>query len=225
MIRRLVGLARERRGVGAVEFAVAAPFLILLYVGGYQLMDAISAYRKVTTATRTMADLTTRQREVTKDQVEAIMEASKQIMAPYSTRGAVMRITQITFDKKGRPNVDWSVSSGGTPMKKKDLDRNKKRCDEKKGSGGPGGGGPGPKGGPGKKKKDRIDIPCDISVPDTFVIYSEFSYPYDPVVGDGLVGPISFSDQLFMNPRRSNEVKCVRPDDDDDDKGKGPRKC
>lgn len=202
MIRRLLRLARERRGIGAVEFAVAAPFLILLYIGGYQLMDAISAYRKVTAATRTMADLTTRQTKVTEDQVKAIMDASRQIMAPYSTAGAVLRITQITFDNKGRPDVDWSVSSGGDPMKKKDLNRRKndKNCDT--------------------KKPNKIDIPCKIAIPGTFVIYSELTYPYNPVVGDGLVGPIKFSDNLFMNPRRSNEVKCVREGDGNEDKGK-----
>ena len=205
MIRRLLRLARERRGVGAVEFAVAAPFLILLYVGGYQLMDAISAYRKVTTATRTMADLTTRQVKVTRDQVESIIDASKQVMSPYSTTGAVLRITQITFDDKGKPDVDWSVSSGGKAMGKKDLDRS-----NGKGKGG-------------KKKKNKIKIPDEISIPGTFVIYSELTYPYNPVVGDGLVGPITFSDQLFMNPRRSNEVQCVK--NDDGNKGKGNDKC
>src|SRR3546814_13334813 len=48
LIRFAHRLAREKRALGAVEFAMTAPFLILLYVGGFQLMDAISAYRKVT---------------------------------------------------------------------------------------------------------------------------------------------------------------------------------
>jgi hypothetical protein len=201
MIRRLLRLARERRGVGAVEFAVSAPFLILLYIGGYQLMDAISAYRKVTTATRTMADLTTRQVKVTEDQVEAIIDASKQIMAPYSTTGAVLRITQITFDNDGKPTVDWSISSGGNKMKNSDLFRHKntRNCN--------------------KDKPDKIEIPCEIAIPGTYVIYSELTYPYVPVVGDGLVGTIKFHDDLFMNPRRSNEVQCVRNGDGNENKG------
>src|SRR3546814_20061806 len=46
LIRFAHRLARETRALGAVEFAMTAPFLILLYVGGFQLMDAISAYRQ-----------------------------------------------------------------------------------------------------------------------------------------------------------------------------------
>ncbi|MGN6620954.1 MAG: TadE/TadG family type IV pilus assembly protein [Sphingomonas sp.] len=52
-------LIRSKRALGAVEFALTAPFLILIYVGSYQLMDAISAYRKVTVTARSLADLAT----------------------------------------------------------------------------------------------------------------------------------------------------------------------
>src|SRR3546814_13922454 len=65
LIRFAHRLARETRALGAVEFAMTAPFLILLYVGGFQLMDAISAYRKVTDTTRSLADLTSRQETMT----------------------------------------------------------------------------------------------------------------------------------------------------------------
>ncbi len=192
MIRRLLRLARERRGVGAVEFAVAAPFLILLYIGGYQLMDAISAYRKVTTATRTMADLTTRQMKVTQDQVEAIMGASRQIMAPYKTADATLRITQIKFKNNGKPEVDWSIAINGDELKNGDLANG---------------------------DDNKIEIPPEIAIPNTYVIFSEITYPYEPVVGDGLVGPITFGDRLFMNPRRSNEVQCIREGDGNEDEG------
>jgi len=198
MIARLVQLARERRGVGAVEFAVAAPFLILLYIGGYQLMDAISAYRKVTAATRTMADLTTRQEEVTEDQVEAIIAASRQVMTPYSTEDAVLRITQIAFDGNGKPSVDWSISVNGEEMKNGDL---------ASGNGNGNGGG------------NKLEIPDEIAIPDTFVIYSELTYSYTPLIGNGLVGPITFGDQLFMNPRRSVEVRCFRSGDGNQNQG------
>ena len=58
-------LFRESRAVAAVEFAFALPILLLLYVAGYQISDAISSYRKVTVATRTIADLATQFTSVT----------------------------------------------------------------------------------------------------------------------------------------------------------------
>jgi Flp pilus assembly protein TadG len=55
----------DQGGVSAVEFAICLPFIVLLYLGGYQLSDSISAYRKVTAATRTVADLTSQSTSVT----------------------------------------------------------------------------------------------------------------------------------------------------------------
>ncbi|NDU79348.1 pilus assembly protein, partial [Actinomadura sp. DSM 109109] len=54
MTRRLF---RDERGIALVEFALSVPLLLLMFIGSYQLTDAISAYRKVTTATRAIADL------------------------------------------------------------------------------------------------------------------------------------------------------------------------
>src|SRR3546814_4971534 len=84
LIRFAHRLARETRALGAVEFAMTAPFLILLYVGGFQLMDAISAYRKVTVTTRSLADLTSRQETMTDAKAIEFMNAARQVMAPYS---------------------------------------------------------------------------------------------------------------------------------------------
>src|SRR3546814_4615595 len=90
-------LARETRALGAVEFAMTAPFLILLYVGGFQLMDAISAYRKLTVTTRSLADLTSRQKTMTVATAIEFLNAPRQWLAPYSTATVIMRITRISI--------------------------------------------------------------------------------------------------------------------------------
>ncbi|TPG43313.1 pilus assembly protein [Sphingomonas koreensis] len=109
-------LARDRRALGAVEFAMTAPFLILLYIGGYQLMDAISAYRKVTITTRTLADLITRTpatTPLTPSNVQTILDASRQIMMPFSVGNATLRITAINIDENKKATVAWSKASDG----------------------------------------------------------------------------------------------------------------
>ncbi|TPG22714.1 pilus assembly protein [Sphingomonas koreensis] len=116
LFRLIDGLLRDRRGLGAVEFAMTAPFLILLYLGGYQLMDAISAYRKVTITTRTLADLVTRtpaNTALTPTDVQTIMDASRQIMVPFSVGNVTLRITSIDIDAKRKASVDWSKASDG----------------------------------------------------------------------------------------------------------------
>ena len=108
IVRSIVALAPERRGVALVEFAFCLPFLVLLYVGGYQLTDGISAYRKVTTATRTIADLTSQYTAVTDSDLDTILNASQQVMAPYAQENAKMMVSQISIDNNNKSTVDWS---------------------------------------------------------------------------------------------------------------------
>lgn len=105
MIRRL---ASDRSGVALVEFAVTLPFLIALYFGSFQLCDAISAYRKVTTTTRALADLTSQYTQVSDTDLDTILGASQQIMTPYSYQNAKITITQVKIDASGNSTVEWS---------------------------------------------------------------------------------------------------------------------
>ncbi|WP_374944347.1 TadE/TadG family type IV pilus assembly protein [Sphingomonas sp.] len=96
-----------------IEFACVLPFLVLLFVGGFQLMDAISAYRKVGSTVRTLADLTTQNTVITDAQADEILNASRQVMAPYSPSSAVLRISQIQVDAFNRATVSWSRALNG----------------------------------------------------------------------------------------------------------------
>ena len=49
--------AGDTKGVSAVEFALVLPLMLTLYLGGAELAQAISASRKVTLVSRTVADL------------------------------------------------------------------------------------------------------------------------------------------------------------------------
>jgi Flp pilus assembly protein TadG len=104
----IAALIRDTRAVSAVEFAIVLPFLILLYVGGYQLADAISAYRKVTVATRTIADITSQYTSVTDNELDQILAASQQVMAPYKVSNAKLVVSQISIDNLGNAKVSWS---------------------------------------------------------------------------------------------------------------------
>ncbi len=101
-------LSADQRGVALIEFALCLPFLVLLFIGGYQFSDAISAYRKVTRATRTIADLTAQYITVTDNDLDTILNASTQVMAPYSVSSAKLIVSQIKIDAAGVSTVDWS---------------------------------------------------------------------------------------------------------------------
>jgi Flp pilus assembly protein TadG len=104
----LVRLIGDRRGISAVEFAICLPFLVLLYIGGYQLSDATSANRKVTTATRAIADLTSQYTSVSAADLDTILNASTQILAPYKVSAAKATVSQIYVNSNLVSTVSWS---------------------------------------------------------------------------------------------------------------------
>jgi Flp pilus assembly protein TadG len=61
MIRSFLGrlhiFSDDKRGVSAVEFALLAPFMIGLYLGGVEISDGIGIDRKVTLAAGAIANL------------------------------------------------------------------------------------------------------------------------------------------------------------------------
>ena len=107
-------LADDRRGVALLEFAFVLPFLVLLFIGGFQLLDAISAYRKVGTTVRALSDLTSQNSTMNGAQADTIIAASAQVMSPYSPSNASLRISQIQVDALSQVKVSWSRASAGT---------------------------------------------------------------------------------------------------------------
>ncbi len=114
-VRRAIHrLRKDASGVALIEFAMVFPILVTLYLGGFQLMDAVSVYRKVTTTTRSLADLSTQMANVNEASVQTVLDASAQIMAPYAASGGTYRISLIDVDNAGVATVEWSQSKSGT---------------------------------------------------------------------------------------------------------------
>lgn len=110
---RLLRLRRDTRAVAIVEFAYAFPVMLALYLIGTQLMDVVAAYRKVTTTTRAVADVTSQFTSVAQADVDTVLAASQQIMAPYNYQNAQLRVSQVTVDANGNGSVVWSDAYPG----------------------------------------------------------------------------------------------------------------
>ena len=98
----------DNKGTSAIEFAICLPFLVLLYTGVFQLAEGLSAYRKVTLTARTVGDLTAQYTAVSDADLDLILNASQQVLAPYPVSPATMTISQIKIDASGVSTVDWS---------------------------------------------------------------------------------------------------------------------
>jgi Flp pilus assembly protein TadG len=112
MIRaRFTAILPDQRGAALIEFALLLPVMLILFFGVYQLSDAIMAKRKMTIMTRAAGDMTSQYRELTTGELDDLLNASTQILTPYSTTPAKLRVTQITIESSGTVfRVDWSRS-------------------------------------------------------------------------------------------------------------------
>jgi Flp pilus assembly protein TadG len=112
MIQRLL---TDRRGTAAVEFALLAPLMVMMYFGTAELTEGLMANRKVSTVASTIGDLTAQAASTTPSAMTDIFNVGKTVMQPYHTDSAQlrMRVSSVTVDAGGTPKVDWSQGSVG----------------------------------------------------------------------------------------------------------------
>lgn len=104
---------RDRRGVAAVEFAFTVPVLLVVYMAGFELSQAMAAYRKLSDATVELANITAQYTKMNSGDVSSVMNASAQIMAPCPTANLTIVLSEVTTDAANNATVTWSQASGG----------------------------------------------------------------------------------------------------------------
>lgn len=109
---------RDRKGTGAIEFAIIAPLLIMAYIGSFEVSLGFSISRKVARASSTVADVLTQQTDVSKATLDGMKDVAKSVMAPYEMNTYTLKMTGITVTAAGVGTVAWSRDqAGGTPYK------------------------------------------------------------------------------------------------------------
>lgn len=117
LLRRFAG---DCRGLSAVEFALIAPVMILLYLGAVDLSLALSIDRKVTSAASALADLVAQDDVITDDEMTDILNAGAVILAPFDTTPLQLRVTSVMMDSGGDVEVQWSDARGRAPYSEGD---------------------------------------------------------------------------------------------------------
>ena len=106
-------LKEDQGGMGAVEFALLVPMLIVVYLASFELTMGLSVNKKVSSAASTVADLVTRQKNVDKASLTAMGDVAQAIFVPYGTTGLSLKITGIKIDATSKPTVAWSWANNG----------------------------------------------------------------------------------------------------------------
>lgn len=116
ILMRLRALIADRRGMGAVEFALVAPLLLMLYITVFELTIGFSVSKRVSRAAASIADLVTQQTTVNKPYLKTMLDVAGGLFVPYGTSGITMKITGVTIDSSASAKVLWSWDqSGGKP--------------------------------------------------------------------------------------------------------------
>ncbi|WP_411034734.1 TadE/TadG family type IV pilus assembly protein [Shinella sp. BYT-45] len=108
VLLRLRRFVDDRRGVGAIEFAIVAPLLIMTYIGAFEISVAIAMSRKVSRASSTVSDLLTRNETTNLATLDSMKDVTKNVIAPFSQEGYTLKITGIAVDADGNATVAWS---------------------------------------------------------------------------------------------------------------------
>lgn len=116
--------AQDGRGVSAIEFALVAPVLILLYLGMAELTLGMMASRRVSHLAATIGDLAAQSQTLTPDNITDLWAIGSNMLDPFPTDGTSlrMRVTSVTMssDKTPKAKVDWSQSKNTSKYKKGD---------------------------------------------------------------------------------------------------------
>lgn len=113
-------IAKDSRGVSAVEFALILPVMLTIYLGGNELSHALTIARKVTHVTSSLGDLVTQTKALNDTDMNKIFDAARAIMTPYATTSDLFRIkiSSIRIDANSKAWVDWSRALQDTPLTK-----------------------------------------------------------------------------------------------------------
>ncbi|WP_343613205.1 TadE/TadG family type IV pilus assembly protein [Novosphingobium sp.] len=191
MLKRLI---RDRGGVAMVEFALALPLMLTLFMGCFVISDMISCYRKVTATTRALTDLASRgispSSAPATSTVSTYMSSADLVMSPFDITKASLQIAQLRICDTTHAYVVWSQAQTGSTAASPSL-----------------------------VAGTVVSVPAGIinsyMVPSTanacasgvagtagaYLFYGQVAYAYTPAIGFGLKLTTNMGDQLYMSPR------------------------
>ena len=112
--QRFGRLVQDRRGTSAVEFAMLLPLLLTLYLGTFEISQGIGIERKVTLATRTVADLASQVSSINNTDMTNLLGASSMVVYPYDPSQLKVTVSEVKIDANQVAKVAWSDTLNGT---------------------------------------------------------------------------------------------------------------
>jgi Flp pilus assembly protein TadG len=113
LMQRLRGFARATGGLAALEFAILAPMMVFLLFGSVELIDMLAVNRRVQNTAASLADVISRDTEVSNSEMSGLWDATDTLMYPEPDTGMQIRVTSILIEDSSTARVVWSEGHGG----------------------------------------------------------------------------------------------------------------
>lgn len=172
---------RDRRGVSAIEFALIAPVLIVMYCGFAETTQAMMAQRRLSNIASQVGDLVAQGTQTGPKQMTDIFNIGNVIMAPYPTATLKICIYSVTSDASGKDTVAWvSTNTAGVGMA---------NCP--------------------KQGATVTDVAVGVLPASQSVIVSRCTYDYTSPIQLVMPTTMTFKRNYYLRPRRSDSVAWI----------------
>jgi Flp pilus assembly protein TadG len=107
----------DTRGVAAVEFALIAPIMVMMFVGAVELSQVITVDRRVTQVASSAADLVARaDKTISQTEITDIMRVGSYLLKPYTANPLQIVVRNVSSSPANATvtKQSWSCSYNGT---------------------------------------------------------------------------------------------------------------
>ena len=187
MMQLLRKLWRKCGGTASIEFALALPVMLVMFMGVFEVSQALIVYMKVIDVADTVSDLIAQQKQVASSDINNYYTAGELVMTPSAGLGLGLYVASITFDPvTGSPSVAWQVTRGGATAMS-----NAVAAAAATGLGG--------------ACHTASANPCDS------VILAQASYTYTSALSYLITKGMTMSANVFSRPRAVFSIPCTAP--------------
>jgi Flp pilus assembly protein TadG len=123
LLRRLRGLARDRRGIAAVEFAIIASVLAVALLGGTELSRYTLMHQKMDRVSSSVSNWVAQSSTMAITDFENMWAAAKEVAKPFEIDGGKGKviISFIVAETNSNYRITWQRSGAGTIAKTSQL--------------------------------------------------------------------------------------------------------
>lgn len=111
----LISLGKKQDGVAAIEFALVAPMLLMLFLGVVEITRYVIIAQKTEKAALTMSDLVAQSEEIGTNDLDILVQAAGEVMKPleFNDTGYVI-VSSVSRVGSNTAAVNWQYTGGGT---------------------------------------------------------------------------------------------------------------